>query len=58
MKFRYLKINSSLIWGENQITREMLIGVKNGLYDTIIDLENMTQYDADHNAWVEIDGTK
>lgn len=58
MKFRYLKVNGSLIWGENNVTKEMLVMVKNGQYDTIIDLQEMTFYDADYNAWIDIDGTQ
>jgi len=56
--FRYLKLSGSLIWGENELTKEMLAMVKNGGYDTIIDLHTMTQFNADDNEWVEIEGTK
>ena len=56
--FRYLKVSGSVIWGENNLTKEMLAMVKNGNYDTIIDLHTMTQYDADNNEWIEIEGTK
>ena len=55
--FKYLKINGSLIWGENEITKEMLAMVKNHQYDTIINLHEMTYYDANNNEWKEIDGT-
>lgn len=55
--FKYLKVNGSMIWGENELTKEMLAMVKDGRYDTIIDLHTMTQYDPDKNEWVEIDGT-
>lgn len=56
--FKYLKINGPLIWGENTLTKEMLSMVKNGQYDTIIDLHTMTYFDADDNEWKEIDGSE
>jgi len=56
--FRYLKVSGSLIWGENDLTKEMLAMVKNRRYDTIIDLHTMTQYNADDNEWIEIEGAK
>lgn len=57
MKFRYLKINGSSIRGENTLTKEMLGMVANGLYDTIIDLEEMRYFDADDNEWKDVGGT-
>lgn len=57
MKYRFLKINGKLIWGENTVTKEMLIMVKNRQYDTIIDLEDGTYYDADENNWLQIEGS-
>jgi hypothetical protein len=56
-KFKYIKINGNMLWGENSLTKEHLIMVKNGQYDTIINLEDMTYYDADENEWKAIDGT-
>lgn len=56
--FRYLKISGSLIWGENELSKNMLAMVKGGQYDTIIDLHTMTYFDSDDNEWKEIDGTK
>lgn len=56
-KYKYLKVNGSLLWGENTLTKEMLLMVKNHQYDTIIDLEEMTYYDADSNEWKDIQGT-
>lgn len=58
MKFKYLKVSGQLLWGENDLTKEMLIMVENRHYDTIINLEDQTYYDAEKNAWVEIEGTK
>lgn len=46
-----------MLWGENTLTKEMLAGVANGQYDTIIDLDNGTYFDADDNEWVKIEGT-
>lgn len=56
-KFRYIKINGSFLWGENTLTKEMLVMVAEHKYDTIIDLENMTYFDADGNEWKPIEGT-
>jgi len=58
MKYRYIKVNGSLLWGENELTREMLAMVKSGQYDTIIDTQNSTYFDADANEWKDIEGTK
>ena len=56
MKFRYLKITGSVIWGTNTITRDDLVRVKNRSYDAVIDLQNMTTFNADTNSWDEIKG--
>lgn len=56
--YKYIKVNGSMLWGENEITKEMLVMVKDRHYDTIIDLHTMTYYDADDNEWKEVEGTK
>lgn len=57
MKFRYLKITSSdMFWGTNEIKATDLVSVKRGLYEAIIDLKNMTYFDAEANEWKQIDG--
>lgn len=56
--FRYIKVCGSILWGEDELTKEMLAMVKNRQYDTIIDLHTMTYFDADDNEWKAIDGTK
>lgn len=56
-KYKYIKVNSSLLWGENNLTKEMLAMVASGQYDTIINTEDFTYFDADENTWKEIDGT-
>ena len=58
MKYKYLKVNGRMIWGENELSRDMLIKVKNRFYDTIINVEEGTYYDADENKWLEIEGTE
>jgi len=58
MKYRYLKINGSHIWGVNEITKEMLVAVKNGQYDTIVDTKTNLMFNADENRWVEIMGNE
>lgn len=58
MKYRYLKIGGGLIWGEHSITLDHLIAVRQGQYDTIIDTEKNLYYDADENAWKEIQGAE
>lgn len=56
--FRYIKVNGSMLWGVNTLTKEILGMVANGQYDTIIDLMEMTYFDADENAWKPIEGTE
>lgn len=58
MKFRYLKINGSLAWGTNELTRSDLVNRKVGAYDWLIDLKHSTYYDPDLNDWVELEGTE
>lgn len=54
--FRYIKVNGSLLWGEHELTKDMLVRVKQNQYDTIIDLHTMTYYDPDDNEWKTIQG--
>lgn len=54
IKSKYLKINGKVLWASNEITKDDLVRVKNGAYDTIVNLEEMTHYDADDNTWREI----
>lgn len=56
-KYKFLKVTGSLLWGENTLTKEMLAMVADGRYETIINLENLTYFDADDNEWKEIEGT-
>ena len=56
-KFKYIKVNGSSLWGENNLTKAMLVMVANGQYDTIIDVEAMKYFDADDNEWKDIEGT-
>lgn len=57
MKYKYLKITSSdLIWGTNALTRGDLIRAKNGAYEVILNLEDMTRYDPEANEWKPVDG--
>ena len=55
--FKYIKVNGSMLWGENNLTKEMLAMVADGRYDTIINTIDMTQFNADDNEWQEIKGT-
>lgn len=57
-KFKYIKINGGVLWGEQELTKEMLGMVARQLYDTIINLEDMTYFDPDDNEWKEIEGTE
>lgn len=56
MKFRYIKVTGDLLWGKNNISKNDLAQVAQGNIETIIDLENMTQFDAENNEWKEIKG--
>lgn len=57
MKYRYIKIMGSIVWGIIELTKERFISsVKAG--DIIIDLEEMKVFDADANEWVDIEGDK
>ena len=56
MKYRYLKIAGSIIYGTNNLTRDDLARCKTGGYDAIIDLEKCTYFDPDNNTWEDIEG--
>jgi len=56
--YKYLKVDGNTIRGENTLTREMLIAVKNRYFDTIINTEDATYFDANKNEWVQIEGTE
>lgn len=57
MKYRYIKIMGSIVWGIKELTKERFVNsVQMG--DTIIDLEEMKVFDKDTNAWVDIEGDK
>lgn len=57
MKYRYIKLMGSIVWGIKDLTKERFVAsVKAG--DTIIDLEEMKVFDPEQNAWVEIEGDK
>jgi hypothetical protein len=57
MKYRYLKISGDKVfWGTNVLSREELIRLKDGFYESIIDLLEMTYFDVDTNQWVAIEG--
>lgn len=56
MKFKYLRVTSSeFVWGKHEMSKEyFVVAVKTG--DTIINLDDMTYYSADENAWLPIKG--
>lgn len=57
-KFKYIKVSGgNMFWGENTLTKEMLQMVANHQYETIINTEEQTYFDADDNEWKEIEGT-
>ena len=58
MEYKFLKINGIVIWGQHKITKTDLEMVKDGRYDTIINIERGTMFNADENKWVEIEGEK
>lgn len=50
---KYIRTNTSFIWGKNDITKEYLIGVKQ-TGDILIDIENKTYFDTENNEWKPI----
>ncbi|MFA5999244.1 MAG: hypothetical protein WC747_04465 [Candidatus Babeliales bacterium] len=56
MKWRWLKITAGIVWGTNNLTRDDLARRKNGSYDSIIDLNEGTEFDPDQNAWIPVKG--
>ncbi len=56
MKYRYLKIMGDVIWGTNSLTKEDLVRLKDGSYDSIIDLQEMKSFNSKFNNWEEIKG--
>lgn len=57
MKYRYIKISGSYVFGTNEITKSDLIGLRDGRWDVIIDTHNYTKFNPDQNDWVEILGS-
>jgi hypothetical protein len=51
---KYIKVTGDFLYGKDEITVKDLAEVKSGSLDTIINLENMTQFNADENKWVAI----
>lgn len=58
MNYRYIKIGGSVVWGTNNLTKDDLIRAKNGGYDVILDIVEMKTFNADDNAWEDIEGDK
>lgn len=55
MKFKYLVLTGSTIWGKHEITKEYFVrAVQRG--DHIINLLDSTYFDKDENAWKDIEG--
>lgn len=51
---KYIKVERDMLWGTDAITRDDLVRVRNRTYDTIINLDDLTQYDAENNTWKSI----
>jgi hypothetical protein len=58
MKYRWLKITGSVVWGTNDLKKEDLARLKQLGYDCILDVQNNTYYDVDTNEWKDIEGDK
>lgn len=57
MKYRYIKLMGSIVWGIKDLTKERFVSsVAAG--DTIIDLEEMKVFNPEENAWEDIEGDK
>lgn len=57
MNYKYLMtLGKDIFWGKQEITTEQLIMVKDGRYDTLINLEEMTRFNAEENKWEKIPG--
>lgn len=57
MKYKYLTIiGNELFWGKNEITKETLTKVLAGQYDVLLNLEDLTWFNAPDNKWEEISG--
>lgn len=55
MDYKYLKVSGDFVWGIKNLTKERFVAaVKAG--ETIIDIEEMKQFDPEQNAWVDIQG--
>lgn len=51
---KYIKVLGDFLYGKEEITRNDLAEVARHSLDTIINLENMTQFNADENKWTPI----
>lgn len=58
MKYRYIVVScgGEMLWGLSEISKERLGRVLTKLDDQIIDTQNGTYYDKEHNCWEEIKG--
>jgi len=57
MKYRYI-IWQGFWWGTDELTRDHLVRLKNGVYEGILDLQEWKYFDADENNWMDMDGDK
>lgn len=58
MKFKYLKISGSFVWGKNTVTKDDLIEIRKNIYDHLVNVEEGLYYDADKNEWLAIGGDR
>ena len=54
MQIRYIKIIKQEVIGKVGITKEDLGHIKIGEADHLVDVQNRTYFDADHNTWKPI----
>lgn len=57
MKYKYIAtLSNNVIWGKNEISKEALSMVKDGRYDTLLDIENGKWFNSEENKWEDIKG--
>lgn len=55
-KFKYLRVTTNdFMYGKQEITKDYLISVVS-YEDALINLEDMTYFDAAKNQWLQIEG--
>ena len=54
---KYIKIDRDMVYQTDEINKDDLIRVQNGVYDTIVNTHDGTKFNVSENKWEEIPTT-